>query len=65
MESSEVTSALEYTAMLQAQKIKAAIERIDAGSYRECVDCGNQINPERLRGLAANASSRPRPLVSG
>jgi RNA polymerase-binding transcription factor DksA len=49
MESSEVTSALEYTAMLQAQKIKAAIDRIDAGSYRECVDCGIQINPERLR----------------
>ena len=49
MESSEVTSALEYTAMLQAQKIKAAIERIDAGSYGKCVDCGNQINPERLR----------------
>ena len=41
MESSEITSALKYTAILQAQKIKAAIDRIDAGSYRECVDCGN------------------------
>ena len=49
MEGSEVTSALEHTAILQAQQIKAAIDRIDAGSYGECVNCGNQINPERLR----------------
>ncbi len=49
MENSEVASTLEHTAILQAQQIKASIERIDAGSYRECVDCGNQINPEKLR----------------
>jgi RNA polymerase-binding transcription factor DksA len=49
METSEVTSALEHTAILQAQQIKSAIERIDAGSYGECANCGNAINPERLR----------------
>ncbi len=41
MENSEVASTLEHTAILQAQQIKASIERIDAGSYRKCVDCGN------------------------
>ncbi len=49
MEGSEVTSALENSAILEAEQIKAAIERIDAGNYGECVNCGNQINPERLR----------------
>jgi RNA polymerase-binding transcription factor DksA len=49
MEGSEVTSALENSAILEAEQIKAAIERIDAGSYGECVNCGNKINPERLR----------------
>ncbi|MDP6830584.1 MAG: TraR/DksA family transcriptional regulator [Alphaproteobacteria bacterium] len=49
MEGSEVTSALENSAILEAEQIKAAIERIDEGSYGECVSCGSQINPERLR----------------
>jgi|TARA_B100002003_G_C13665829_1_gene337596 RNA polymerase-binding transcription factor DksA len=48
MEGDEVTSALEQTAILEAQHIKAAIERIDAGSYGECAKCGDNINPERL-----------------
>jgi DnaK suppressor protein len=51
MEGAEVTSALERTAIMEAQHIKAAIERIDAGSYGECVKCGNEINPERLAAL--------------
>jgi DnaK suppressor protein len=51
MEGAEVTSALEQTAIVEAQRIKAAIERIDAGSYGECAKCGNEINPERLAAL--------------
>lgn len=51
MEGAEVTSALEQTAIVEAQQIKAAIGRIDDGSYGECVDCGNQINAERLKVL--------------
>ena len=51
MEGAEVASALEYTAILEAQHIKAAIQRIDAGSYGECAKCGNPINPERLKVL--------------
>lgn len=51
MESAEVTSALEHSAIVEAQKIKAAIDRIDAGSYGECVSCGNEISPGRLKAL--------------
>ena len=51
MEDAEVTSALEHTALVEAQQIKAAIGRIDAGTYGECVSCGNGINPERLKVL--------------
>ncbi len=31
-----------------AQQIEQAIVRIDAGSFGECIDCGNDIEVERL-----------------
>ncbi|MDA1101941.1 MAG: TraR/DksA C4-type zinc finger protein [Proteobacteria bacterium] len=51
MEGAEVASALEHSAILEAQHIKAAIARIDAGSYGECTKCGSDINPARLEVL--------------
>ena len=51
MEGDEVASALEHSAILEAQHIKATIERIDAGDYGACTNCGNKINPERLHVL--------------
>ncbi len=51
MESSEVTAALEHSAIAEAEQIKAAIERIDAGKYGECAHCGEDINPKRLAAM--------------
>lgn len=51
MEGDEVASALEHSAIVEAQHIKAAIDRIDAGDYGDCAKCGNKINPERLKAL--------------
>jgi RNA polymerase-binding transcription factor DksA len=39
IEGAQVASALEQRAILEAQHIKAAIQRIDAGSYGECINC--------------------------
>ena len=51
MESDEVTGDLEHAAILQAERIKVAVSRIDAGSYGECESCGSEINLKRLQAL--------------
>jgi RNA polymerase-binding transcription factor DksA len=51
MESHEVIADLEHAAILEAERIKVAVSRIDAGSYGECESCGNEINPKRLQAL--------------
>ena len=51
MEGDEVTTELEHKAIMEAVQIKAAIGRIDTGSYGECVSCGNGINSKRLQAL--------------
>jgi RNA polymerase-binding transcription factor DksA len=50
-EGDEVTADLEHAAILEAEQIKAAVSRIDAGSYGECESCGSEINPKRLQAL--------------
>jgi DnaK suppressor protein len=35
----------------EVAQIDAALSRIDAGTYGECVDCGQTISIERLRAL--------------
>jgi len=51
MEGDEVTADLEHAAILEAERIKVAVSRIDAGSYGECESCGSEINPKRLQAL--------------
>ena len=51
MEGDEVTENLENAAILEAEQIKAAVGRIDAGSYGKCESCGREINPKRLQAL--------------
>jgi DnaK suppressor protein len=36
---------------LELARIDAAIARMDQGSYGECTDCGEEIEPRRLRAL--------------
>ena len=35
----------------QLSLVKHALERLDEGSFGECVNCGNQIGPKRLEAL--------------
>jgi RNA polymerase-binding transcription factor DksA len=51
MEGDEATADLEQAAILEAEQIKVAVSRIDAGSYGECESCGSKINPKRLQAL--------------
>ncbi len=51
MEGDEAIADLEHAAILEAEQIKVAIGRIDAGSYGECENCGSEINPKRLQAL--------------
>ena len=32
-------------------QVKAALKRLDAGTYGKCVNCGKDINPRRLEAL--------------
>lgn len=39
----------------ELQSVKAALQRMEEGSYGECVNCGKNIAPERLRASPAAA----------
>lgn len=40
---------------MEWEEVEAALERIDDGEYGECIDCGADINPERLEAFPAAA----------
>ena len=48
LEDSEVVDALGNEARTEIGKISAALQRIDAGDYGTCMECGNPISEERL-----------------
>ena len=50
-EGDEVLEGVEGSALTEAQQIHAALERIKAGSYGECVTCGKAIGEKRLLAL--------------
>ena len=35
--------------ILELAQVEAALRRLDAGTYGDCIDCGNVIAPARLR----------------
>jgi DnaK suppressor protein len=47
----EMERQLDATTLAHVQQIDLAIERIDAGTYGDCEDCGTAIPIERLRAL--------------
>lgn len=47
-EEDEVLEGMGLSAQAEIRMIKAAINRMDAGEYGECVDCGDEINHDRL-----------------
>lgn len=48
----EIDYTLEESDVRLLRAIDRALERIDAGSYGVCVNCGAQIAPERLEAMA-------------
>ena len=47
----EVLDELAEAERLQARAIRAALQRIEDGSYGQCVTCGEPIAPRRLEAL--------------
>ena len=50
-ENNEVQDFLGNSARVEISAIKHAIERIDSGNYDTCQNCGEKINPERLKAV--------------
>jgi RNA polymerase-binding transcription factor DksA len=51
LENKEVLEALDDDARAELRRIQRALDRIEEGTYGECVTCGNDIRPERLSAL--------------
>jgi RNA polymerase-binding transcription factor DksA len=49
----EVAAAEEERDATELRQIEAALGRLTAGTYGDCVDCGARIDPARLRALPA------------
>ena len=47
----ERTQILVSNAQSMVEQINAALERLDAGTYGICTNCGRQIDPRRLEAL--------------
>jgi RNA polymerase-binding transcription factor len=51
MENDEVLDALDASVRREALQVRAALARIDDGSYGRCRSCGGEIAEGRLRAL--------------
>ena len=49
LEDSEVVDALGNEARLELKKITATLARIESGEFGICIDCGIQINEDRIK----------------
>lgn len=49
VENDEILQAVDEAARVELAHIEAALERLEAGTYGLCEDCGAQIEPDRLR----------------
>ncbi len=50
-EGDQVLEGVEDSARIEAQQIHAPLQRIEAGSYGECMTCGKPIGEQRLEAL--------------
>ena len=55
MENSETMVALEDELSEQEREVDRALARLDEGTYGTCIECGEDIAPERLEALPATA----------
>jgi DnaK suppressor protein len=49
VENDEILEAIEQSALSELESIDLALERIEAGTFAKCDECGHAIPPERLR----------------
>jgi len=47
----EVLEGLGGVALKEIEQIRAALDRIDSGTYGDCVSCGEPISEERLKAV--------------
>ncbi len=57
-EGDEVLEDLEEAGLAELRMIEAALKRIEAGEYGVCVNCGEDIAPERLDAVPHAARCR-------
>ncbi len=57
-EGDEVLESLGNAGLAELKSIDAALARIEAGTYGECVKCGEDISTERLEALPATPFCR-------
>ncbi len=50
-EGDQVLEGVEGSARIEAEQIHATLQRIEAGSYGECMTCGKPIGEQRLEAL--------------
>ncbi len=51
LENEEVLASLDVGTRNELLRIRAALDRIDAGKYGRCIGCGEKIAPKRLEAL--------------
>jgi RNA polymerase-binding transcription factor DksA len=52
-EGEDAEAAIGEAVLTEIAAIRAAIARIDGGSYGRCVTCGGEISPQRLSAMPA------------
>ncbi|MGV6819794.1 MAG: TraR/DksA family transcriptional regulator [Parvularcula sp.] len=57
-EDDEVLESLGNTSLNEVRAIRAALDRIKAGTYGICTVCGDEISPERLDAVPWAATCR-------
>ena len=58
LEDDEVLTTLGEAGVLELRQIDAALDRIEQGTYGECLNCGNEISAERLEAVPHAALCR-------
>ncbi len=49
MQQQKILAANRLAAQQRRHRVEAALSRIDAGEYGECVGCGEEIDPRRMQ----------------
>ena len=57
-EDDEVLESMGHSAEAEVRRIRAALDRLDAGTYGQCVRCGGDIDDARLDLLPATPFCR-------